>query len=123
MAGVPVITGASLVFDTVRLKAAKLTDAVAVSVTLMTISEVVPTSTFVGVPVKVPVEVLKVAQLGLLVMLKVCRSLLFISVTVGVKVYAESSIAALLGEPLMTGAKFVISVIVGISIISITCVD
>ena len=85
MAGVAVITGASLVFDTIRLKAAKLTAAFAASATLMTMPEVVPASTFEGVPVKAPVDVLNVAQLGLLVILKVWVSPASTSETVGVK--------------------------------------
>ncbi len=64
------MVGASLVLTTVKLKAAKFVVAVP-SDTLMTIPLVVPTSALVGVPVKAPVLVLKLAQVGLLAMLKV----------------------------------------------------
>ena len=55
-----------MTFTTVRLKAGKLALNVP-SLTLIIMPLVTPTSLLVGVPVKAPVAVLKLAQLGLLV--------------------------------------------------------
>ena len=66
----PLILGASLMLVTVTAKLAKATVSVW-SVTLITIPLVVPTSSLLGVPVRLPVTVLKLAQLGVLVILKV----------------------------------------------------
>ena len=63
----------SLTLVTSIAKAAKAILA-APSVTLITMSVVVPTSLLSGVPVRAPVLVLKVAQSGLLVILKVSVS-------------------------------------------------
>ena len=68
------ITGASLILPTVILKAAKLTCALALSVTVITIPEVTPTSSLSGVPVKAPVVVSKLAQLGAFTMLNAAVS-------------------------------------------------
>ena len=73
-----------MVFVTVKSKAVRLVVSVS-SVTEITISEVVPTSELMGAPVRAPVEVSKLAQLGLLVMLKVRLSPASISEAVGVK--------------------------------------
>ena len=71
-------------FVTVKSKAARFVVAVS-SVTEITMSEVMPTSELMGVPVSAPVEVLKLAQLGLLVMLNVRLSPVSTSEAVGVK--------------------------------------
>ena len=63
------MVGTSLVLVTVRLKLANEDDALLTSVTVITIAVVVPTSALTGVPVNAPVLVLKLAQLGLLVIL------------------------------------------------------
>ena len=68
------ITGASLVLPTVILKAAKLACAPALSVTVITIPEVTFTSALNGVPVKAPVVVSKLAQLGAFTMLNAAVS-------------------------------------------------
>ena len=59
------MVGASLTFTTVRLNAGKLALNVP-SLTLITMPLVTPTLLLVGVPVNAPVAVLKLAQLGLL---------------------------------------------------------
>ena len=69
VAGVPLMVGASLVLVTVRLKAGRAVVTVP-SLTLITMLLVVPTLALVGVPLKRPVVVLKVAQLGRFTMLK-----------------------------------------------------
>ena len=73
-AGVPLIVGASLTLVTAIAKLAKEMGLATSSVTLITMSVVVPTSLLSGVPVRAPVLVLKVAQSGLLVILKVSVS-------------------------------------------------
>ena len=67
------------------LKAAKLASASALSLTVITISEVAPTFLFSGEPVKAPVAVSKLAQLGWFTILNVAVSIASISLTVGVK--------------------------------------
>ena len=71
-------------FVTVKSKAVRLVVTVS-SVTEITMLEVVPTSELVGVPVRAPVEVSKLAQLGLLVMLNVRLSPVSTSEAIGVK--------------------------------------
>ncbi len=74
-----------MVFDTVTLKAFKLALTLALSLTVITIPDVTPTASLAGVPVNAPVVALKAAQLGLLVILKVCVSPASTSLTLGVK--------------------------------------
>ena len=69
---------------TVKSKAVRFVVTVS-SVTEMTMLEVMPTSKFVSVPVRAPVEVSKLAQLGLLVILNVRLSPASTSEVVGVK--------------------------------------
>ena len=85
VAGLPVITGASFSLVTVRLNAAKLSVTLLPSVTVITMPLVTPTSSLVGVPDNKPVAVLKFAQLGLLVILKISLSPTSASDTVGMK--------------------------------------
>ena len=113
MLGVPVMIGASLTFVTVTANAARLAVALALSLTVITILLATPTSSLVGVPVSAPVVVLNVAQLGLLVILKVVVSLVSASVTLGVKLYAASSFTVVAGVPEITGALLEECVIVG----------
>ena len=79
------MVGASFTFTTVRSNEGNEALASLVSVTVITISVVVPTSAFPGVPVKAPVAVSKLAQAGMLVMLNVSVSPTSISSAVGIK--------------------------------------
>ena len=88
---------------TVRLKAGSAALKLP-SLTLITMPEVVPTSLLPGVPVKAPVLVLKLAQLGLLLMLKLNVSSSG-SDAVGVKLYGASCDTVVAGEPLMLKLK------------------
>ena len=99
----PDITGASLRLITSILKAgsAALNSP---SLTLITIPLVMPTSLLPGMPVSVPVVVLKLAQLGLLLMLNVSGSL-SASLAVGVKLYALSCATEVAGVPEIIGAS------------------
>lgn len=83
MVGVPVIVGASLTFVTVMLKAGNAVMSVR-SATRMIILLVVPTLLLLGIPVSVPVLLLKDAHGGLLLIVNVNVSL-SISLAVGVK--------------------------------------
>ena len=74
-----------MVLVTCRLKAGKDVDANEASVTVMTMPLVVPTSLLVGVPLRVPVVVLKEAQLGVVLMLNARVSPSSTSLAVGVK--------------------------------------
>ena len=86
MDGVPLIVGGALfTLVTFRLKAGREALAPLLSVTLILIPVVVPTSPLPGVPFNLPVEVLKLAQPGLLVMLKLRVSPTSGSLAVGVK--------------------------------------
>jgi hypothetical protein len=67
--------------------------------------EVVPTSPAPGVPLRLPVDVLKLAQAGLLLMLNVSVSL-SASLAVGVNAYAVPCITAVGGLPEIVGARF-----------------
>ena len=98
------MVGASLTFTTVKLKAAKLALKVP-SLTLITMPLVTPTLLLVGVPVNAPVALLKLAQLGLLLMLYTRVVPVSISAPVGVKLYATSWLTLVLGVPLMVGAS------------------
>ncbi len=87
-------TGASLVLATVRSKVV-LTVAPCASVAV-TVTEVVPTSLFVGVPVKAPVLASKIAQAGMPEAVSVRLSLVSISAKLpaGIaKLNAASSVA------------------------------
>src|SRR5262245_27850306 len=75
--------------------------------TLMTMFEVVPMWWSHGVPESLPVEVLKLAQPGLLLMAKVSLSL-FASLAVGWKVYALPAVTLLPGAPAIFGAAFAV---------------
>ena len=61
-----------------------------------------------GVPVKAPVAVLKIAQLGLFAMLKASVSL-FASAAVGRNEYAEPATIDVAGEPLIVGGVFALA--------------
>ena len=78
------MVGASFTLTTVKLNAGRFTEAVP-SLTLITIPLVTPTFVLVGVPVKAPVAVLKLAQVGLLVMLYVRVEPTSTSLPVGIK--------------------------------------
>jgi hypothetical protein len=69
-----------------------------------------PTSATAGVPVRRPVEVLNVAQLGLFEMLNVSVSP-SASVALGWKLYAVPAITEVAGVPLMVGARLVVALI------------
>ena len=72
------------------------------SVTLITISLVVPTSVAVGVPLKVPVSVAKDAHTGLLLILKM-RVSSSASDTDGVKLKSVPTAIRVSGEPVISG--------------------
>src|SRR5688572_4968411 len=76
-----------------------------VSLTEITMLEYTPAAAACGVPVKRPVLLLKVAQLGMFWMLYVSVSL-SASEAVGWKVYAEPAVTLVGGVPEMTGALF-----------------
>ena len=98
------MVGASLMLITVRLKPPNEFDALLVSVTVITMPVVVvPTSTFVGEPVNAPVVVLKLAQVGLLTILKVNASFSS-SKAAGIKLYTTSCTILVAGVPLIVGA-------------------
>ena len=84
MLGVPVIVGALFVSLTVIVKVFN-TAFFTPSLTEIKMSEVIPTSALLGVPLSFPVAVSNVAQVGLLVMLKVSVSLSS-SLAIGIKV-------------------------------------
>jgi len=87
--------------DTAIANAANEADAPFESVTVITMFEVVPVA--LGVPVKAPVVVLNVAQLGLLVIEKPNVSP-FASDALGLKLYAAPTTAEVDGVPVMVGA-------------------
>ena len=66
-------------------------------------------------PANSPVLVSKLAQLGLLMMLKVWVSCVSLSVRVGIKLYAASSAVVVLGEPLNTGTTLYFLVTVAVT--------
>ena len=103
VAGTPEITGASLRLNTSILKAvsAALNSP---SLTLITIPVVMLTSLLPGVPMSAPVVVLKLAQLGLLLMLNVSGSLSG-SLAVGAKLYEASCTTLVAGVPDIIGAS------------------
>jgi len=76
------------------------------SLTLMTMLLVVPMFAAAGVPVSLPVDVLKVAQDGLFVMLNVRGSLLA-SAAVGWKEYAVPTATDFNGVPVIVGGELV----------------
>ena len=82
--GEPLIVGASFTLVTLKLKAGNAVLKL-LSETLITIPAVVPTSALVGLPDKVPLIVLKSAQLGLLTIPNVNVVLVSTSAPVGVK--------------------------------------
>ncbi len=97
-------TGASLTFTTSKSKAGS--EAVLFpSVTEITISVVIFTSSFVGVPLNTPVVALNSAHVGRFTILNVKLSS-STSLNVGIKLYASSSFAVPLGVPEITGASF-----------------
>jgi hypothetical protein len=109
--GEPLIVGALLVvveLDTVMLKALKEVVALP-SLTLMMMLLWVPVA--LGVPAKVPVEVEKVAQLGLFWTLKPTESP-FTSFATGRKLYATPTLAVVGGVPAIAGALLVVVVLV-----------
>jgi hypothetical protein len=102
--GVPEIVGGRLAAaDTVIEKeaSAALSEP---SLTPITMPDVVPTCVLEGVPDSLPVEVLKVAQLGLLVIEKVstCPSG---SAAAGWNTYGDPAAALVAGVPEMVGAR------------------
>ena len=106
VAGVPEMLGASLVLFTVIVNASSAVLVVPSETLIMTLAKL-PTSSFVGEPDKVPVEVSKLAQLGLLLIANVRLSPTSTSLAVGVKLYAESSSTEATGLPEITGASLV----------------
>ena len=105
--GVPVIVGASFVFTTSIVKAAKLTASELLSVTLITISLYVPTSPLSGIPVNAPVSVAKSAQSGVPVIEYIRVVFASASAPLGVNEYATSSLTVVDGVPVIVGASFV----------------
>ena len=99
----PLITGALFACTTVIVKAASETLSVP-SETEMTMPGCGPTAADPGVPLKRPVDWLKLAQSGFPLMLKLsaCPSG---SEAVGRNEYALPAVTASVGEPLMTGAR------------------
>jgi len=96
----PLMTGGTLPLTTAILKLGS--DVVALpSLTLMTIPEYVPV--LVGVPVSLPLYLLKIAHDGLLIIENVNGSLLA-SEAVGANVYNWFAVKIVNGSPLMTGA-------------------
>ena len=93
-------------------KAAKLSLAFALSVTVITIFVYVPKLSLVGIPLNSPVALLKFAQLGLLTIENVLVSPLSTSVTVGTKLYRLSSAADIFAVPLMTGASLTLVTVI-----------
>lgn len=103
--GVPEITGARLVVDapvTLIENAGRLADLLP-SDALMTMPDVVPTCELAGVPLKRPVDLLKLAHAGLLVIEKTSGSP-FESLAVGWKLYATPLFTVVRGLPEMVGA-------------------
>jgi hypothetical protein len=102
--GAPLITGARLgAATTVTAKEAR--DAVVVpSETVMTMPEYVPTFALVGVPVKAPLAVLKLAHDGLPAMLNVSE-LPSGSDAVGWKEYDDPTVTLVAGVPEITGGR------------------
>ena len=105
VAGEPLITGAvfGCAFTVIENAAS---DVVALpSLTLMTMFGYVPTCALPGVPLRSPVTVLNVAQVGLFVMLKVSVSPSGIA-AVGWNEYALPAVTEVPATPLITGAVF-----------------
>ena len=102
----PLIVGASFTFVTVMLNPGRYALVVLLSVTVMIMLIVIPTSALDGVPVNAPVAVSKLAQDGWFTILNVSVSPTSTSPAVGVKLYGSSSFTDVAGVPLMVGLSF-----------------
>ena len=104
VSGSPVMIG--LAFTLISKLANDIGLAIMLSVTDTRISEVIPTSLLVGVPLNWPVVVSKLAQLGWFVMLYSRVSTVSTSAPVGVNKYPLSSLITVAGVPVIVGTSF-----------------
>ena len=104
-----VATGASFVFVTVMLNAVKFTSPISFDAVIIIFASV-PTLSFSGVPFNNPFTVLKVAQVGLFVILQEVISPLVVFVSAWNE-YVASSATVVAGVPLITGAFFAVIVV------------
>ena len=104
VAGVPLMTGFRLTVVTVTENGASETLAVPSDTEIVMLLKVMPATLLLGVPVRRPVELLNVAQLGRLTM-EYVSVLPSGSEALGWKAYAWPTVADVAGVPLMTGAR------------------